>query len=239
MRRLIVIPARLSSTRLKEKPLAPILGKPLIRWVVEGCLKTKERVILATDSERIYEVVKDLPVEVKFTPSDLPSGSDRVAYVVREEEVDYVINYQGDEPFVYEEDIQRLFHALEDHPVATLAIKDPHAYKDPNSVKVVLRQDHTALYFSRSPIPYMKTSSDPYPLKHVGIYAYRKQTLLEFTTMQKSTLEVLENLEQLRLLEAGYNIKVILTKNYYHGVDTEEDIRLVERELSARLFTNS
>ncbi len=239
MRRLIVIPARLSSTRLKEKPLAPILGKPLIRWVVEGCLKTKERVILATDSERIYEVVKDLPVEVRFTPSDLPSGSDRVAYVVREEEVDYVINYQGDEPFVYEEDIQRLFHALEDHSVATLAIKDPHAYKDPNSVKVVLRQDHTALYFSRSPIPYMKTSSDPYPLKHVGIYAYRKQTLLEFTTMQKSTLEALENLEQLRLLEAGYNIKVILTKNYYHGVDTEEDIRLVERELSARLFTNS
>ena len=239
MRRLIVIPARLSSTRLKEKPLLSILGKPLIRWVVEGCLKTKERVILATDSERIYEVVKDLPVEVRFTPSDLPSGSDRVAYAIRDEEIDCVINYQGDEPFVYEEDIQRLFHALEDHTVATLAIKDPHAYKDPNSVKVVLRQDHTALYFSRSPIPYMKTSSDPYPLKHVGIYAYRKQTLLEFTTLQKSTLEALENLEQLRLLEAGYSIKVILTKNYYHGVDTEEDIRLVERELSARLFTNS
>ncbi len=239
MRRLIVIPARLNSTRLKEKPLAPILGKPLIKWVVEGCLKTGERVILATDSKRIYEVVKDLPVEVKFTPSDLPSGSDRVAYAVKEENVDYVINYQGDEPFVYKEDIQKLFNALEDHLVATLALKDPQAYADPNSVKVVLRQDHTALYFSRSPIPYMKTSSDPYPLKHVGIYAYRKEVLLDFTSMKKGKLEALESLEQLRFLEAGYNIRVVLTQNYYHGVDTEEDIRLVERELSARLFTNS
>ncbi len=238
MKKLVVIPARLSSTRLKEKPLVSILGKPLIRWVVEGCIKTGERVVLATDSERIYDAVKDLPVEVRYTPSGLPSGSDRVAHVVRDEDVDYVINYQGDEPFVYKEDIKRLFNALEEYPVATLAIRDEEAYKDPNSVKVVLSKDYVALYFSRSPVPYMKTNSDLYPLKHVGIYAFRKSTLLEFASMEKGILEALEGLEQLRLLEAGYKIKVILTENYYHGVDTEEDVRLVEDKLSARLFTN-
>lgn len=238
MRRLIVIPARLGSTRLNEKPLASVLGKPLIRWVVEGCLKTEERVMLATDSERIYDAVKDLPVEVKFTPSDIPSGSDRVAYAIKEEQVDYVVNYQGDEPFVYKEDIQKLFKALLEYPIATLAIKDPDAYTDPHSVKVVLAKDSTALYFSRSPIPYMKEQSDFYPLKHVGIYAFRKATLLEFTSMERGALERLESLEQLRLLEKGYKIKVIISENYYHGVDTEEDIKLVEKELSARLLTN-
>ncbi|MEJ5339564.1 MAG: 3-deoxy-manno-octulosonate cytidylyltransferase [Aquificaceae bacterium] len=239
MKRLIVIPARLGSTRLNEKPLVSLLGKPLIRWVVEGCLKTGERVVLATDSEKIYHSVKDLPVEVRFTPSELPSGSDRVAHVIRDEHVDCVINYQGDEPFVYKEDICRLFEALLEHPVATLALRDTQAYEDPNSVKVVLARDHTALYFSRSAIPHMKKSSDLYPLKHVGIYAFRKETLLEFTSMGRGLLEELEGLEQLRLLEAGYRIRVIISENYYHGVDTEEDIRLVERELSARLFTKS
>lgn len=237
-KRLVVIPARLNSTRLREKPLVSLLGKPLIRWVVEGCLRTGERVVLATDSERVYQAVKDLPVEVRYTPADLPSGSDRVAAVVEKEEAELVVNYQGDEPFVYAEDLQRLFLALEEWPVATLAVKDPQAYKDPNSVKVVLRKDHTALYFSRAPIPYMKESSELYPLKHVGIYAFRRDTLLEFTRTEKGLLERVESLEQLRLLEAGYPIKVVLTQNYYHGVDTEEDLRLVERELSARAFTN-
>lgn len=237
MKKAIVIPSRLSSTRLKEKPLVKVLGKPLIRWVVEGCLKTKERVILATDSERIYEVVKDLPVEVVYTPSELPSGSDRVAYAVEKEDLDMVLNYQGDEPFVYEKDIKELFRALEDYPVATLALRDKDAYKDLNSVKVVLKKDQTALYFSRSSIPYMKGSSELYPLKHVGIYAFRKEVLLEFTRMDRSELEKLESLEQLRFLEAGYPIKVIMTNNYYHGVDTQKDVRLVEKELSARLLT--
>lgn len=239
MKKLIVIPARLASTRLREKPIIPILGKPLIRWVVEGCLRTGERVILATDSERVYDAVKDLPVEVKFTPSHIPSGSDRVAYVVRDECVDWVINYQGDEPFVYKADIERLFEALRHYPVATLALKDRQAYSDTNSVKVVLDREGTALYFSRSPIPYMKGDTELYPLKHVGIYAYRKEALMGFTLMERGILERLESLEQLRLLEGGCRIKVILTENYYHGVDTEEDIRIVEGELSARLLTNS
>lgn len=238
MKRAVVVPARLNSTRLAEKPLAPILGKPLIRWVLEGLLATKERVILATDSERIAQVVKELPVEVVFTPSELPSGSDRVAYAVKDLDLDYVINYQGDEPFVYPEDINRLFDALRDSPVATLAVKDPESYQDQNSVKVVIAQDGTALYFSRSPIPYMKEASELYPLKHVGIYAFRKDVLMEFTSMERSHLETLESLEQLRLLEKGYKIKVLITKNYYHGVDTHKDLELVEKYLSARSFTN-
>lgn len=238
MKRLIVIPSRLASTRLKEKPLVLLFGKPLIRWVVEGCLRTGEEVLLATDSPRIYEAVKDLPVKVKYTPANLPTGSDRVAYAIKDEHVDYVINYQGDEPFVYKEDVEKLFQALDRYPVATLAVRDKRAYEDPNSVKLVLRKDGTAMYFSRSPIPYMKEGSDLYPLKHVGIYAFRKETLLEFTSMERGHTERVESLEQLRLLEAGYPIRVILTENYYHGVDTREDLELVERELSARAFTN-
>jgi 3-deoxy-manno-octulosonate cytidylyltransferase (CMP-KDO synthetase) len=237
MRKLIVVPARLSSTRLKEKPLKVLAGKPLIRWVVEGCLKTGEEVLLATDSERIASVVKDLPVKVVYTPAELPSGSDRVAYAVKEEDVDYVINYQGDEPFVYLEDVSRLFNALEDFPVATLAMKDQKTYKDPASVKVVLAKDGTALYFSRSPIPFfVNASSEIYPLKHVGIYAFRKEVLMEFARWERGELEKRESLEQLRLLESGVKIKVLLTQNYYHGVDTQEDAKLVS-EILLKSFT--
>jgi CMP-2-keto-3-deoxyoctulosonic acid synthetase len=232
MRKLIVIPSRLGSSRLKEKPLRIIKGKPLIRWVVEGCLRTGEDVILAVDSEKIAEVVKDLPVKVVFTPSDITSGSDRVAHVVKDLDVDFVINYQGDEPFVYKEDVQRLFLALEESPVATLAVRDPDAYRDPSSVKVVLDKDQYALYFSRSPIPYIKQEDSFYPLKHVGIYAFRKDVLMDFVRWQPSHLERLESLEQLRLLENGIKIKVLLSQNYYHGVDTEEDLKLVEEKLT-------
>ncbi|WP_448588147.1 3-deoxy-manno-octulosonate cytidylyltransferase [Thermocrinis sp.] len=235
MKRLIVIPSRLNSTRLREKPLCLIKGKPLIRWVVEGCLRTGGDVLLATDNERIAEAVRDLPVKVVFTPSDLPSGTDRVAYALRDIEADFVINYQGDEPFVYKEDVERLFLALEDFPVATLAIQDPEAYQSPACVKVVLDKDHTALYFSRSPIPYMREPSELYPLKHVGIYAFRREILMEFVKWEPSTLEKLESLEQLRLLERGVKIKVLLSSNYYHGVDTEEDIKLVEEKLISYL----
>ena len=231
MSRLIVIPARLGSTRLKEKPLREIAGKPLIRWVVENLKKTGYPLLLATDSERIKEVVEDL-CEVVLTPSELPSGSDRVLYAVKNLDVEYVINYQGDEPFAYKEDIDKLFKALEEgDKVATLACKDPEAYDRPQDVKVVLDKEGYALYFSRSPIPYFRKENKNYPLKHVGIYAYRKETLVKFGSLPKGELEETESLEQLRLLENGIKIKVILTDNFYHGVDTEEDIKIVERKL--------
>jgi len=233
MSRLIVIPARLGSTRLKEKPLREIAGKPLIRWVVENLKKTGYPLLLATDSERIKEVVEDL-CEVVLTPSDLPSGSDRVLYAVRDLEVEYVINYQGDEPFAYKEDIDKLFSTLEKgDKVATLALRDPEAYNRPQDVKVVLDKEGYALYFSRSPIPYFHKKKENYPLKHVGIYAYTKETLLKFGSLPKGELEEIESLEQLRLLENEIRIKVILTNNFYHGVDTEEDIKIVEEKLRA------
>ena len=232
-KRVIVIPARLGSTRLKEKPLVLIKGKPLIRWVAEGCVRTGGRVVVATDSERIAQAVGDLPLEVILTPSDLRSGTDRVAYVVRDMDVDLVINYQGDEPFVYKEDIERLFSALSEASVATLAVRDKEAYRDSASVKVVIDREGYALYFSRSPIPFFRNSLEGlYPLKHVGIYAFRKETLMEFVNLPRSELEEVEGLEQLRLLENGYRIKVLLTENYYHGVDTQEDIRKVEEQLT-------
>ena len=231
MSRLIVIPARLGSTRLKEKPLRVIAGKPLIRWVVENLKKTGYPLLLATDSDRIKEVVEDL-CYVVLTPSELPSGSDRVLYAVKDLDVEYIINYQGDEPFAYKEDIDKLFKVLEegDH-VATLAYRDPEAYKRPQDVKVVIDKKGYALYFSRSPIPFFRRENKNYPLKHVGIYAYRKDALVRFGSLPKGELEETESLEQLRLLENGIRIRVILTSNFYHGVDTEEDIEIVEKKL--------
>jgi len=232
---LIVVPARLGSSRLKEKPLRVIKGKPLVRWVVENLTKTGFPVLVATDSRRVKEVVEDL-VEVVLTPSDLPSGSDRVAYALKKlkKVPPYVINYQGDEPFAYREDLESLVEALKGgSDVATLAtpLTDENLFKNPNTVKVVVNGKGFALYFSRSPIPYPRETFFTAPLKHIGIYAYRTEILFKFTEMEPSPLEKTEGLEQLRLLENGYSIKVILTENFYHGVDVEEDIPIVEKLL--------
>ncbi len=230
MKRAIVIPARLESTRLPRKLTIPIKGKPLIRRVAEGCLATGERVIVATDSEEIARLLRGLPVEVILTPSDIRSGTDRVAYVVKDMDLEFVINYQGDEPFVYKEDIERIFAELEYNDVVTVAVRDSNLIDDPNTVKVVIDSSNRALYFSRSPIPFFrnKLENSFYPLKHVGIYGFRKDVLLEFVSMQEGHLEKLEGLEQLRLLERGFSIKVILTDNFYHGIDTHKDIRVIE-----------
>lgn len=230
MRRAIVIPARLGSTRLPRKPLVKLRGKPLIRWVVEGCLETGEEVILATDSEEVGEAVSDLKVEVVLTPPELPSGSDRVAHVVRNRDLELVINYQGDEPFVYREDVSRVFEELEGgEKVVTLGKRDEECYERSSDVKVVLDRDGYALYFSRSPIPFFREHAEGvYPIKHVGIYGFRREALLDFVSGGRGVLEEIEGLEQLRLLEKGVKIKVLMTENYYHGVDTEEDVRVVE-----------
>ncbi len=230
--RLIVIPARIGSTRLERKPLCSIAGKSLIRWVVEGCLRANVEVILATDSIEVAQEVKDTGIEVILTPSDLPSGTDRVAKVVSSREIPYIINYQGDEPFVYKQDVERIFKELEKgESVVTLAFHDPECYEKASDVKVVLDKKGYALYFSRSPIPAGKLQY-PYPLKHVGIYGFKRDTLLEFVRLKKGKLEEVEKLEQLRLLEAGFKIKVLITENYYHGVDTPDDIYLVEKKLA-------
>ncbi|NPB05070.1 MAG: 3-deoxy-manno-octulosonate cytidylyltransferase [Aquificae bacterium] len=232
---LVVVPARLGSTRLPNKPLKVLAGKPLIRWVVENLVREGFKVLVAADSQKVAEVVRDL-AEVILTPPELPSGSDRVAYALRKRGFfpPFVVNYQGDEPFVYREDLERLVKALrEGAEVATLAtpIADEETFRDPNAVKVVLDQRDFALYFSRSPIPYPRSGFFTSPLKHVGVYAFRTEVLFKFTEADPTPLERTEGLEQLRLLENGYRIRVILTENYYRGVDTEADAREVERVL--------
>jgi len=233
---LVAVPARLGSTRLKNKPLRRIKGKPLIRWVLENLTRTGFEILLATDSERIAEVVKDLPVKVVLTPSELPSGSDRIAYALKTLKVipKFVINHQGDEPLAYGEDVEKLVKALQNGAkVATLAtpIRDEEDFKNPNVVKVVCDLNGNALYFSRSPIPYPRSGHTFTPRKHIGIYAYRTEVLFRFTEMKPTPLEKTEGLEQLRLLENGIPIRVVETENTYIGVDTEEDLRRVEKYL--------
>ncbi len=236
----IIVPARLGSSRLKKKPLVEIKGKPLLRWVVENLNRTGYRVIVATDAEEVKKVVQDL-VEVVLTPSDLPSGSDRVAYTVEKLNLKepYIINYQGDEPFAYKKDLDRLVEALrQGWKVATLAAPlEPQnpLFRDPNTVKVVVAKNGSALYFSRSPIPYFRKEGYVNPLKHIGIYAFERKTLLEFTRLKPTPLEQTESLEQLRLLENSIPIKVIETTNFYHGVDTLQDIPLVEEKLKGTI----
>ncbi len=232
---LVVVPARLGSTRLKNKPLREIKGKPLIRWVAESLTKTGFRVLVATDSQEVKKVVEDLTAVV-LTPSELPSGSDRVAYALKslKEIPPYVINYQGDELFAYREDLLKLYKSLkEGSPVVTLAKPLEEKFlNDPNTVKVVTDLRGFALYFSRSLLPYPRGGFHFKPLKHVGVYAFETETLFRFTELKPTPLELTEGLEQLRLLENGIPIKVELTRNYYHGVDTEEDLREVEKKLN-------
>lgn len=232
---LIVVPARLGSTRLPKKPLRKIKGKPLIRWVFENLTKTGFKTLLATDSLEIAKVVEDL-TDFVLTPSELPSGSDRVAYALKllKEKPRFVINYQGDEPFAYGEDLKKLIAALKGGAeVATLAkpFEDEEEWKKNSNVKVVLNKRGYALYFSRSPVPYPRGGFFFKPLKHIGVYAYLLESLYRFTRTEPTPLEKTEGLEQLRLLENGVKIKVEITENFYHGVDTEEDIKVVERFL--------
>jgi CMP-2-keto-3-deoxyoctulosonic acid synthetase len=158
MKKAIVIPARKGSTRLKDKLLLSVNGKPVIAWTVENCLKTDIPVIVACDSQEFVEILKDYPIEIILTPSDLKSGSDRIAYAVKDKDLDYIVNVQGDEPLIEPGDIVKLFDLLKDSSVATLyyPIQKEDDYLNPNIVKVISDKDDFAIYFSRSPIPFYR-----------------------------------------------------------------------------------
>lgn len=241
MRIVGVIPARYYSSRFPGKPLADICGKPMIQHVYERASKCPylSEVVVATDDERIYNVVHKFGGKVVLTSLQHRSGTDRVAEAVRDLEADIVVNIQGDEPLLDPGSIEQLLQPFfEDDGIlmATLAreVNEPSELEDPHSAKVVVDKDWFALYFSRAPIPFHRPwgaregeLNRTKWLKHIGIYAYRKDFLLQFAALEPSPLEQVEGLEQLRALENGYRIKVVKTHHTPIDVDTWEDLQKV------------
>ena len=239
---LVVIPARYGSTRFPGKPLAQLAGKPMIQHVYEGAARAVgvDDVVVATDDERIIAAVARFGGKAAMTDPACRSGTERVAEVTRARDAQVIINVQGDEPLVRPEMITPLAELLRRHqaiPMASLMTKLTRAEdaSNPNVVKVVVDRDGFALYFSRSPIPFVRdhpiTQSPNYAWKHLGIYGYQRYFLLQFPSLEPTPLEQLEQLEQLRALEHGYRIKLLETVHDSIGVDTPEDLKRAERIL--------
>ena len=236
MRTLCVIPARYASTRLPGKPLADICGKPMICRVLERASRAQkpEKVIVATDDERIYDAVRAEGGEAILTRADHPTGTDRLAEVAEAyPEVDLIVNVQGDEPLIEPSVIDDLiapFEMDENLPMATVMVRmeDAAEQLNPNNVKVIVDKLGYALYFSRSLVPYPRAAAGPV-YKHIGIYAYRRDFLLRYARLEPTPLERAESLEQLRALENGYSIRVLETDCRFVGVDTPEDLALVNK----------
>lgn len=226
--RYIVIPARFGSKRLPGKPLRIVGGRPLIGWVLEAAKNSKkaDQILVATDDERILEVVSSMDVCATMTDRRVQSGTERVYEAIKGRAATHIVNLQADEPFVRAEMIDTLFTELEKgHHFVTLArpLIEEREFHDPNSVKVVLRRDGTALYFSRSPIPHMRGGEAPIYI-HIGIYGFSREGLETFVGLERGVLEQAESLEQLRILENGLPLKVFLTEYEGFGIDTEEDL---------------
>lgn len=237
-----VIPARYGSTRFPGKALADIKGKPMIQWVHERTMRSKliKRVIVATDDERIRAAVKSFGGEAMMTSPRHSTGTDRIAEVAKSLDCDIVVNVQGDEPLIRPEMIDEAIAPLVQDssiPMGTLCrrIDDREEAFDPNVVKVVFDKNGFALYFSRAPIPWDRDSwagksswkelSLEGPLhKHIGLYVYRRDFLLDYAAMPRTALEAAEKLEQLRALENGHRIKVVITRYESFGVDIPGDL---------------
>jgi 3-deoxy-manno-octulosonate cytidylyltransferase (CMP-KDO synthetase) len=232
----IIIPARWGSTRFPGKPLHEIAGKPLIQHVWERCVRVRgvDRVIVATDDPRILEAAFGFGAEVALTAPDHPSGTDRIAEVAKNlRSTDILLNVQGDEPFFDPKLAARLIRALADDPdcqMATAATPlEPDDLENSNVVKVVCDLRGYALYFSRSPIPCDRDGdAAPARFRHLGIYAYRRKFLLGYVKKKPTPLEKAEKLEQLRALEHGAKIRVLITKKSGIGIDTPEDAAAAE-----------
>lgn len=229
-----VIPARYASTRLPGKPLADIAGKPMIQRVYEQVAKAKKPtlVIVATDDQRVFDKVESFGGMALMTQPNHPTGTDRLAEVAsHHQDVDVIINVQGDEPLIDADVIDQLADLfLEDADLQMATVASPlleDEYDEPSAVKVICNKQGDAMYFSRSLIPYPRHAFINPPMKHVGIYAYRRQFLLDYAKMDPTPAEETESLEQLRALENGYAIRVIKTDKRFVGVDTPEDLERV------------
>lgn len=252
MSAIVIIPARYASTRFPGKPLALLKGIPVIQHVYQNSMNSRlaDDVVVATDSETIFEKVLSFGGKAVMTSSDHASGTDRIAEVARSMNYDIIVNVQGDEPLIQYEMIDDVISVLDDTraSIGTLAIriKDRREIFDPHVVKVVFNREGFALYFSRAPIPYHRdewkdldhfTVHDSHftVFKHVGIYSYRRDVLTKLSELPLSRLELIEKLEQLRALEHGFTIKVKETINETFGVDTPEDLERIEKCLNSSL----
>lgn len=243
----VVIPARFASTRFPGKPLADLCGKPMIQWVYERSAQCQSvgRVIVATDDDRIARAVESFGGDVVMTRSDHATGTDRLAEVAAGLDDELIVNVQGDEPLIDPAMIQAaVAPLLHDNTIPMGTLKTPltclEEYQNPNVVKVVTDRQGFALYFSRAPIPYprdFKNSLDQRwhelaTAKHIGLYVYRREFLLQYPHLKATPLETQESLEQLRALEHGYRIVVAETNLVGQGVDTPEDLERVKQVLA-------
>lgn len=239
-----IIPARYASTRFPGKPLAMLGGKTVIERVYEQALSVVGNAYVATDDDRIYQAVKAFGGRAVMTRNDHQSGTDRIQEAVGKigTTADVIINVQGDEPFIQRSQIETLCHLFDDPhtQIGTLGKRfdSKEAAENPNSPKIVCDVNGFALYFSRSVIPYIRNNRDDwfhqYPfLKHLGIYAYRREVLAEITKLPQSSLEIAESLEQLRWLQNGFRIRVGETDVETVGIDTPEDLQRAEEFLKS------
>lgn len=243
MKFIAIIPARYSSTRFPGKPLAVLAGKPVIQRVYEQVTKVLSEAYVATDDERIYKAVEAFGGKVVMTRADHKSGTDRIEEAAEKisTDADVIVNIQGDEPFIQPSQIETVCKQFEDPTTQIATLGKPFtsmdAVKNPNSPKIVTDINGFALYFSRSVIPFVRGVDEAewlnnYPyLKHLGIYAYRREVLREITKLPQSPLEKAESLEQLRWLQNGYRIRVGITNVETVGIDTPDDLKRAEEFL--------
>lgn len=232
---LCVIPSRIRSTRLPRKPLLPIRGKPMVQWTYENAKRCEllSDVIVATDCDEIAEVIHGAGGRAIMTDPDLPTGSERVAAVAAQfPEADVVINLQGDEPFIKPRMLEQLvapYLAGDTPEMTTVAYPlSPDRYNEPGAVKVITDLAGNALYFSRSPIPYYRVLHEAPVYNHMGLYAFRRDFLMLYPTLPQTPLELTECLEQLRVLEHGYKIRVCLTEEKTLEINTPEEYELAQ-----------
>jgi len=238
----IVIPARYGSVRLPGKPLVALAGKPMVQRVYERAQRaqTAHRVIVATDDQRILAAVKGFGGEARMTRPDHRTGTERIAEVAAHEAGDVFVNVQGDEPLIDPEAIDTAISALMEEPTAQIAtvatpIRNLNDVMDPNVVKTVLDFDNNALYFSRAPIPWARDTGQKVHVnywKHLGLYVFQREALLEYPTLPQGELEKIEQLEQLRWMENGWKIRVAEVAHDAVSVDVPEDVARVEKLLA-------
>ncbi len=233
MRVIGVIPARMSATRLPGKPLLPIAGKPMVQWVWERASEARSlnALYIATPDPEIVQACQAFGAEALLTSHAHRSGTDRLAEVARQTDGDIYVNIQGDEPLLQPEAIDRAVQPLLDDPAVMMSSlyceARPEDYDAPSVVKVVMDKNGDALYFSRSRIPYPRESTDLPVWRHIGLYVFRRELLLQFAQWEPTPLERTEGLEQLRVLENGYRIRMVYFEHVSIAVDTETDLARV------------